>query len=461
MGQLSNSPLRTQINRLLKQAEEEMNQDSCPECGGDLEDGECTVCGYGSESDESYDFGEDNDKESMGDGGMDGMTVTASAVSGPQVQKLASALRYASANFHNIIDDRSPAEKLASLQAFMATARKLAADELGAGASEMSSQGVMSNTLEEDTLQGMEQTEPSRGKKMVPNQTPVSAMGELATNATDDRTGEEWVEDPLKSKRASAVLRRVLRKHAQDPGAEAAAPAPAPEAAPPAPEAGAAAAPPPMAAPPEPPPGPDPLLVAQYLAAQGALTPEALAGAAGISPEEAAAVIAQMTGGTGAPAAPAAPGAAMAPPPPAPEGGAAAPGEAGGMTVQASANPAALFQMALRKIAGEDVSPANISAPKENSKPWEKTIPTPNLPGSQALASNEAAIAFKAQDGRRPRDEAISAVLSASVPYKAESGKQTDAYITDSMIGDKTSSLKQATAKAFLRKLNAGGKRPS
>jgi len=462
----SSPPLRTQINRILKQAEDEAAK-KCPDCGDKMVNGKCS-CGYVAGG------GGEKKKESMGTagGGYDtsgvggGMDVMAS-VEVEQAEKLAHILRYAADNFYGIVDDRSPAEKLAELQAFASTAQKIAAGELSAGESDASSMGLMSNTLGNDGLQKKEQVEPSRGKKMIPGKTSVNAMGELETNMNDDRTGEEWTDNPLKSKRASALY-RVLQKHAQDPAQMGAPPAAAPPAGPP--PGAPPAAPPQMApqmAPPGPPPGPDPMMIAQQLMQQGALTPEALAQAAGIAPEEAAAVIAQMTGGTGAPQpapmqAPPAGGAAMAggagqgaaaqPPPP---------GGAPGMAVQASASPAALFQSALRKVAGEDVSRANISAPRQDKRPEDEGISTPNLPGSQGLASNEAAIAFKAQEGRRPRDEAIGSLLSASVPYKAESGKNTGGYKADSMLGSKTSSLKAATARSYLQGLKARNNRPS
>ena len=297
MGYTASPPLRKQVDRILKQAADEA---SCPKCGMKMSKGACP-CGYkkGSEGEQ--------EKESMGvnpsvGAGYDtGMDVTASADTFPnQLSKLAGVLRYSSEHFYDLVDDRSDQEKVAELMAF---SQKLAMEE-----PPLQSHGSLVTTLENDANTKKEQATPHRGKKMVPNETPTTAMGELENNMNDDRTSEEWTDSPLSNKKAHVLkhaFRSVMQKRAQGMGMGMPAPAPAPGGAPP-PAAGGAmppgGAPAPMpAGPPPPPPGPDPRMIAQQLMAQGSLTPEALAQAAGISPEEAAAVIAAMTGGTGAP----------------------------------------------------------------------------------------------------------------------------------------------------------------
>lgn len=453
MSQLHASlPLRKQVNRILKLAEEQASEAKvCRKCGSKIVDGKCKCSGENESENESQGYG--------GIGGADmgsGMDVTASAAFTYQLQKLGSALDYAAENIYELVDDRPVAEKLAELAAFQTQVNKIAAGELGTGESEMGEGNQLKNTLSNDGLQRQEQVTPHKGKQMIPHATPVSSQGELETNASDDRTGEEWTDYPMKSKKASVAFRRMLQKRAQGipPGAPAAPMAPAPAPAPAAPMA------PPPAAPmaPAPPPPPDPRTIAAQLQAQGSLTPESLAGAAGVSVEEAAAIIASMTGGTGVPQAPpvAAPAAAVAPPEaaaaPAPQAGGGGPG----MAVQASADPSALFQSALRKIAGEDMSTANISGSKGNARPEEESLSPGSLPGSEGLASNEAAIAFTAQQGRKPRDEAITAVLNNKVPYKAESGKLTGGPgKADEMLGDKTSA-----ARAIVSRLGGRRRRP-
>lgn len=391
----------------------------------------------------------ENEKESMGTaahGGYDtsgmsdssGMTVTAGDLTS-QLDKAASALDYCASHFHQIIDDRSVEEKVAELAAYSAEYQKMAME--GGGYSAEGCQ--MENTLDKDQYQKQEQPTPHRGKKMAPNETPVSAMGEFPNNYKDDRTSESWDKDPAHGKKAS--VSRFLQRRGQLKTANPAmggAPAPAPAA--PAP-----AAAPPAAAPPQ---GPDPMMVAQQLQQQGQLTPESLSQAAGVSPEEAAAIIASLSGGTGAPAP------APAPAPGAPAAGgmapAGAPGGAGagGMEVQASADPSAIFQSALRKYAGEDVSPAKISAPKSDMRPEDEDVKHRQMPGLEGIASNEAAMAFTAQQGRKPRDEAVSAWLNRQVPYKAESGyRQGGVGKMDEFIGDKTSSAKLASVRRRLR----------
>jgi hypothetical protein len=251
--------LRDQINRIVKHAAEETEAERCPKCGeiptaAHKESCATEGCPYKKASQEKEsqmggdDFGQEN--VSMGAGG--GMTTTASAspqAVAAQLRKLAAANRYCSENFHNIVDDRPVPEKLAELMAFQTTVNKVAQGEVG-------NDGLLENT--ENKYVPGEQTEPHKGKKVIPHKTPVTAMGELEDNRSDDRTNEEWTDDPLRGKKASVSFHRVMKKLAQGemPGAAppAAPPAGPPMAAPPAP---APAAPAPAAAPPQPPPGPE------------------------------------------------------------------------------------------------------------------------------------------------------------------------------------------------------------
>lgn len=464
-------PLRTQVDRILKQAAEEVEEEKiCKGCGESIS--ECK-CPPEAKKKESQGWGGMGGGMGMGQDLSGGMDVTAS-VRGltRQMRKCASALEYGANNFYALIDDRPVAEKIAELAAFNTTINKIAQGDLE---SEVDDEGLLENTLEDDSLLGDEQVTPSTGRQMIPHEIDTDSFGSLETNIDDDLTSEEWEEYPFEGKEAhvrkmaSSSFGRFLTKKAQEMGM---APPPGAGAPPPgmAPPGMAPGGPPPGMGGPPPgmpmmPPGPDPRQIAMQLMQQGALTPEALAQAAGISPEEAAAVIASMSGGTGAPAPmmsnapPAAPpGEPMAAPPGPPQG--AAPG---GMQVQASADPAALFRSALRKIAGEDMAAANISAKKVQGYPEDETISTPSLPGSQYIASNEAAIAFKSQQAEAPRDAAMDAsgVLDASVPQKRESGMVTEAPMMDPMLGAKTSSVRKLAAARFLKKMATGGGRPS
>jgi hypothetical protein len=453
--------LRDQINRIVKQAAEETEAERCPKCGESPTSEHIAACATegcpykkGAQEKESQ-MGGDYGQENVTMGGGAGMTTTASAepqAFAAQLRKLASASRYCSENFHQIVDDRPVPEKLAELMAFQTTVDKIAQGEVG-------KDGLLENT--ENKYVPGEQTEPHKGKQVVPHKTPVTAMGELEDNRSDDRTGEEWTEDPLRGKKASVSFRRVMKKLAQGemPGAAPPAPAGPPPAGPPAP---APAAPMP-AGPPQPPPGPDPRQVAQQLMAQGALTPEALSQAAGISPEEAAAIIAAMTGGTGAPQPPAAapPAAPPAAGPGAAPGAAAPPAAAGGggMPVTASADPAAVFQNALRKIAGEDVSKANISAGKTDKRPEDESAAVPSNPGREFIQSNEGAIAMRHDQGNeQAKKPALNAVLTNKPPVMSDAGSGAASNV-DSMLGDKTSSVKNV-ARAYVAKLAEQGGHP-
>lgn len=448
--------LRDQINRIVKQAAEETEAERCPKCGEIPTSDHISSCASegcpykkGSQEKESM-MGGDYGQENVSMGNDAGKMASARPQSfAAQLRKLAAASRYCSENFHRIVDDRPVAEKLAELMSFKTTVDKIAQGEVAAD-------GTLENT--ENTYISGEQTEPHKGKQTIPHTTPVTAMGELEDNETDDRTDEEWMDDPLQGKKASVSFHRVMRKLAQGEMPGAAPPAPA---GPPMAEAPAPA--PPMAAPagpPPPPPGPDPRMIAQQLMAQGALTPEALAQAAGISPEEAAAIIAAMTGGTGAPQPPAAAPPAAPPaggPPAAPMPGAAPPG--GGMPVTASADPAALFQSALRKIAGEDVSQANISGSKSDARPEDEGAAVPSNPGREFIRSNEGAIAMRHNQGNeQAKRPALNAVLQNTPPVMSDAGSGMATNV-DSMLGDKTSSVKKV-ARAYVAKLARQGGHP-
>jgi hypothetical protein len=354
------------------------------------------------------------EKKSMGTsmhGGYDtsGMEATASA---DQMDKLADALSYMAYNFHDLIDDRSPHDKLAELHAFAAEAQKIASEG-----------GLLENTLNDDKHTKNKQPEPHKGMRTIPRDPLMQDSNKFKNTMNEDNTHIEWKGNMFKDKRAH-VLHSVLRKHANP---MAAPPQGAPAQPPP------QAAPAPQGAPAQPmqvPAGPNPLQIATQLAQAGSLTPESLAQAAGISPEEAAAVIASISGGSGAPAQP--------PPQAAPAQPMQPQAQQPGMEVQASVSET--FKDALRKLAGEDVSRAVISAPKSNERPEDEEVRSRHLPGSNAVQSNEAAIAFTTQEGEKHRDGTLKSVLTWPVGQQRKSGKHTGGYHMDSLITTKTSS---------------------
>ena len=475
--------VRGRVYALTKIAEEELERE-CPRCGVPGGDPDCKKCddGFGGDHDSSDTDEHGNEKESMGMGSMDtpGRDVYASANLTRSMHKTAEYLEYCAVNIGSIVDNRPTHEKVATVLGYQTALMRKHAEE-----HETSEDDFDLDVNIDDDHTDDEQDDPHDGKELHPFS--GGNEHELATNEDDDYTSEEWEDDPMADKKASVTgffarrgliskqasshtkqasqlgsvgsffAGRGLLKRANDPSMAPPPPGPQGGGAPP-PDGGAPMPPqgmqPPM--PPPPPPGPDPMQVAMALQSQGTLTPESLAQAAGISPQEAASIIAAMAGGTGA-----------QPPmqPPMPPGGMPAGGGEGGpapaggdgMTVQASANPAALFQAMLRKYAGEEMSHANISAGKSDTLPWEADVKVPSNPGREYLASNEAAINFTSQQARRPRDEAVATLFENKVPYKRESGTGDGAGKMDEFVGDKTSSarirsmLKAARAQRPLR----------
>lgn len=469
------------LRALTKLAEEEMERE-CPRCGIPGGNPDCNKCddGFGGDSDEI--------KESMGDGfgsagigSMDGgMNVHASVSLADQLLKSAQNLEYGARNFNNIRDDRPDYEKVASLLGFQAGLRKRASADTG---------NVEFDDHEEDDFDlevnytddytDEEQEEPHEGEEVYQDAFDGGGDHQLATNYDDDYTDEEMPEHPLGDKRASVaeflqrrgwlpktasrrphikqgsvtdfLYRRGMLKRANDPAMGGGAPPPQqPQGPPPggAPDPMGGGAPqgmPMPQGPPPPPPGPDPMQVAMMLQSQGTLTPESLAQAAGISPQEAASIIAALAGGTGAQG-------GMGPPPAPPAGpmgtpadpGMGGPQGDGGMTVQASAgyDPASMFQAMLRKYAGEDVSQASIDGKKTDAHPADGDVNWRSMPGREFIQSNEAAMNFTAQQARRPRDQAVSSLFDNKVPYKVESGKGEGDGKMDEFIGDKTSAAR-------------------
>lgn len=129
------------------------------------------------------------------------------------------------------------------------------------------------------------------------------------------------------------------------------------------------------------------------------------------------------------------------------------------MPVTASADPAALFQSALRKIAGEDVSQANISGSKSSSRPEDEGAAVPSNPGREFIQSNESAIAMRHDQGNeQAKRPALNAVLKNKPPVMSDAGAGP-AKNVDSMLGDKTSSVKKMAA-AYVAKLAEQGGHP-
>lgn len=473
--------LREQVNRLIKQAEDEAQENTpsqfCNKCGLDVSHEHIEACNEADcpmkksvVKEELHEAanqlgGGPPPKESQGAGGYGadgggmyggggGMGVYSSAnltdVVG-SMRKLASACRYANQNFFAIVDDRPVAEKLAELRAFEQTVQKIAEGDVPLDGNQIA------NNLEEYVTG--EQKTPDTGHQTIPRNIPMEDGNKIQSTINHDLTSQEWVSDPLEGKKASAMF-RVLRKHAQGEmpaGPPAGGPPGAEAGPPPGPPPGGPPGPPMPPATPPPPPGPNPVEVAHQLMAAGALTPESLAQAAGISPEEAAAVIASMTGGTGAPKPPiSAPGPTTqmgVAPAAQPAPGGAAP--ATGMPVTAAADPAAIFQSALRKMAFEETDgDVKIGGGHYQDDLVNKPVSLPSNPGREYIASNESAIAMKHDQGNPGREAALREVLTTPPPKMREAGSGMATNI-DAMTGAKTSSVR-----FFLQKRASGGRRP-
>ncbi|MCA8939616.1 MAG: hypothetical protein KDB07_07405, partial [Planctomycetes bacterium] len=111
-----------------------------------------------------------------------------------------------------------------------------------------------------------------------------------------------------------------------------------------------------------------------------------------------------------------------------------------------------IFQSALRKYAGEE---ANIGASKSNMRPEDEDVKFRPMPGREGIASNEAAIAFTAQQSQMGPNSSVSALLSAPVPYTQESGRVGSPGKMDEFTGDKTSAAKFAQIRKRIRELGA------
>lgn len=467
----ASSSVRARLREIQKRAEDELSQEK--QRYEDAEEKKKKKLDDDDDDDDDDDYGH---KESNM-----GMEVHASALT-RNMSKTASRLEYFARNFGAIVDDRPAHEKVATVLGYAQAMAKHGGDTGDSGFNDDASDDFFLDVNYDDDYTDEEQETPDTGEEI--DAFSESHEHELATNMDDDFTDEEWEEDPAQNKKASVTAylqsqgfhiqrprqkqasrqrppahqtKRAsatgsitnyfanlgLLKHANDmgpvppAGAEVPGQAPSPGGAPPPPMG----PPPGQMGPPPPPPGPNPIEVAMALQAQGNLTPESLAQSAGISPQEAAAVIASMAGGTGTQPMGGPPQPPMTPPgaPPAgdPSGG---PVPAGGMEVQASAEQ--IFQSVLRKYAGEEMSQANISGSTSQEEPWNNKVKVPSNPGREFLQSNEAAINFTAQQAKKPRDEAVQVWFENRVPYKRESGQGDGSGKMDEFIGDKTSAAR-------------------